>query len=135
MVKKSENLKKSQKITFFQKKKNCWKKKKKSPKKKEKKCYPLSFPILGWRNSTRALQSSTFQNPGGGPLSMTNKGRRKSLCLILDSSLFNPILERRSAVLLLLLCHAQGTPPGFWNGVDWRALVESHPPYIGKLRK
>ena len=42
----------------------------------------------------------------------------------------NPILERRSTVLLLLLllllllCHAQATPPGFWNGLDWRALVE-----------
>ena len=48
----------------------------------------------------------------------------------------NPKLERRSAVLLLLLllCHAQGTPPGFWNGVDLRALVELRPPNIGKLR-
>ena len=26
-----------------------------------KKCYPLSFPILGGHNSTRALQSSPFQ--------------------------------------------------------------------------
>ena len=26
-----------------------------------------------------------------------------------------------------VLCHAQETPPGFWNGVDWRALVESRP--------
>ena len=25
----------------------------------------------------------------------------------------HPKLERRSAVLLLLLCHAQATPPGF----------------------
>ena len=33
-----------------------------------------------------------------------------------------------------VLCHAQGTPPGFWNGLDWRALVESRPPNIGKLR-
>ena len=24
----------------------------------------------------------------------------------------------------VLLRHAQGTPPGFWNGLDWRALVE-----------
>ena len=49
-----------------------------------------------------------------------------------------PILERRSTVLLLLLLllrHAQGTPPGFCNGVDWRALVESHPPNNGKLRE
>ena len=39
---------------------------------------------------------------------------------------YHPILERGSTVLLLLLLlrHAQGTPPGFWNGVDWRALVK-----------
>ena len=43
MVQKAENLKKSQKIS------------------KKKKCYPLSFPILGGRDSTRALQSSPFQ--------------------------------------------------------------------------
>ena len=42
-----------------------------------------------------------------------------------------PIFEKGSTVLLLLkllLCYceclAQGTTPGFWNGVDWRALVE-----------
>ena len=32
------------------------------------------------------------------------------------------------------LLKAQGTPPGFWNGVYWRALVELRPPNIGKLR-
>ena len=41
-----------------------------------------------------------------------------------------PILDTRISVLR----HTQGTPPGFWNGLDWRALVESHPPHIGKLR-
>ena len=64
MVKKYENLKKSQKISknnfffeiiFFLKNNFL-------PKKK---CYPLSFPILGGRDSTRALQSSPFQNTGG----------------------------------------------------------------------
>ena len=30
----------------------------------EKKCYPLSFPILGGHNSTRALQSSPFLKYG-----------------------------------------------------------------------
>ena len=33
-----------------------------------------------------------------------------------------------------LLRHAQTTPPVFWNGLDWRALVESRIPNIGKLR-
>ena len=40
----------------------------------------------------------------------------------------HPILESRSTVLLLLLllllCHAKGTPPGFWKGVEWRGLVK-----------
>ena len=36
-----------------------------SPRKKKKKCYPLSFPMLGGSDSTRALQSAPFQNPGG----------------------------------------------------------------------
>ena len=57
MLKKLEN---SQKKKFF---------------KKINKCYPLSFPILGGRYSTRALQSSPFQNPGGGPLSKTDSER------------------------------------------------------------
>ena len=56
MVKKSENFQKSQKFTFFiKKKKNCFQKK------EEKKCYTLSFPILGGRDSTQALQSSLLQ--------------------------------------------------------------------------
>ena len=29
--------------------------------------------------------------------------------------------------------HAQRTPSGFLNGLDWRALVKSRPPNIGKL--
>ena len=33
------------------------------------------------------------------------------------------------------LRHAQGTPSWFWNDLDWRALVKSHPPYIGKLKE
>ena len=70
---KPKNLKKCQKtqqkkITFFPK--NL-----KMPKKiRRKKCHSLSFPILGVRDLTRALQSSPFQNPGGGgPLSMTHQ--------------------------------------------------------------
>ena len=55
----------------------------------EKKCYLLSFPILGIRNLTRALQSSPFQNTGG-TLSVTEKEDegRKTLCLILDGLAF-----------------------------------------------
>ena len=50
MVKKYKNLKKSQKVFFFPFFSFA-----------EKKCYPLSFPILGGRALTRALQSSPFQ--------------------------------------------------------------------------
>ena len=57
---KYKNLKKFQKFTFFQNKKINLKEEK-NPLKKEKKCYPLSFPILGGLASTRALQSSPFQ--------------------------------------------------------------------------
>ena len=61
MVKKSKNSdnhKKSQNFIFFSKKLNL---KKKKIFKKKNKCYPLSFTILGGRDSTRALQSSLFQ--------------------------------------------------------------------------
>ena len=65
-----KNLKKSgksQKITFFLKSEE-------EEKNRQKKCCPHSLPILGGRDSTRALQSSPFQNPGGGgPLSLTEK--------------------------------------------------------------
>ena len=37
----------------------------------------------------------------------------------------NPILDTRISVCpSSVLLHAQTTSPGFWNGVDWRALVE-----------
>ena len=35
------------------------------PEKKNKKCYPLSFPIVGGQDSTRALQSTRFRIQGG----------------------------------------------------------------------
>ena len=53
---KYKNLKKTQKIFFFQQKKI---KKKKFA--KQKKFFPLSFSIIRGRDSTRALQSSRFQ--------------------------------------------------------------------------
>ena len=39
----------------------------------------------------------------------------------------NPILDTRISCSVLLLSHAQGNPPGFCNGLDWRALVELCP--------
>ena len=50
----------------------------------------FSFQILGIRNLTRALQSSPFQNPGGGSKKVTDRGRSteykpKLLCPILNS--------------------------------------------------
>ena len=35
--------------------------------------------------------------------------------------------------LYKLLHQARTTPPRFWKGLDWRALVEPLPPYIWKL--
>ena len=35
-----------------------------------------------------------------------------------------PILDTRISSVLLLLRHARTTLPDFWNGLDWRALVE-----------
>ena len=51
------------------------------------------------------------------------------IALYRSNMALHPKLERGSTVLLLLLlctyvCHAQGTPPEFRNGLDWRALVE-----------
>ena len=64
MILKSENKKKTQKITFY--KNNFFLKKTIFA---EKKC-----DILGGRNLTGALQSSLLQNPGGGTLSVTEDG-------------------------------------------------------------
>ena len=55
------NLKKSQEFLLFHF--SCQKKE----------CYPLSFPILRGHNLTKALQSSPFQNPEGGTLSVTEE--------------------------------------------------------------
>ena len=55
-----------------------------------------------------------------------------------DHCAFNPKLDTRISFFFffffVLLRHAQGTPPEIWNGLDWRALVGSRPPNIGKLR-
>ena len=39
----------------------------------------FSFPILGGRILTRALQSSPYQNPGRGTVSVTHKGQRTEI--------------------------------------------------------
>ena len=88
MVKNSEISKNIKKKNYISK--NLKIKKKKfgfaEENKKFKNCHLLSFPILGGCYSTRALQSSPFQNPVGGPLSLTESEQtnkqRKSLCLI-----------------------------------------------------
>ena len=66
--KKSKMFKKSKNVEKCSKNQKILKNLKKSKKKKKncpKKCYPSSFPILGGRNWTRALQSRPFKNPGG----------------------------------------------------------------------
>ena len=63
----------NQKNHFFFKNKKI-KEKKKFRKKKKKKCYPLSYTILGGRDSIRALQSIPFQILRGGSTSVTTNG-------------------------------------------------------------
>ena len=46
---------------------------------KKKKCYSLSFPKLGERNSTRALQSSPFHISGGVPWAWQTNGQRTEI--------------------------------------------------------
>ena len=48
----------------------------------------------------------------------------------------NPILDMRISFVRpsFSVRHAQGTPTEFGNRLDWRALVESRSPNIGKLR-
>ena len=48
-------------------------------KKKRKKCYPLSFLILGGRNLTRALQSSPFQISGGVVRAWRRRTKKKEI--------------------------------------------------------
>ena len=54
-------------------------------------------------------------------------------------SVQNPILVTRISCSSVLrppssVRHARTTPPKIWNGLDWRALVKSRHPNIGKLR-
>ena len=58
---KSENPEKSQKISKIHFFCNFFSEKKKKNRAKKNRFFPLSFPILGGRDSTRALQSSPFQ--------------------------------------------------------------------------
>ena len=66
MLKKIDNLEKSLKKSFFSSNYYFFFYLPEEKKLPEEKCFPLSFPVLGGRNLTRALQSSPFQNPGGG---------------------------------------------------------------------
>ena len=48
---------------------------------------------------------------------------------------YHQILGTRISVLRLSsVCHAQATHPGFWNGLDWTALVEYKYPQMAKLK-
>ena len=61
----------TKKIIFFSKKNKILKQKKILQKKNV-----IQYPILGGRDSTRALQSSFFQNPGGVPRAWRTKDER-----------------------------------------------------------
>ena len=63
-------------------------------------------------------------------------GNLNSLASPLFQHLRHPKLDTRIPFVCssFVLRHAQGTPPEIWNGLDWRALVKSRAPNIGKLR-
>ena len=58
------------------------------------------------------------------------KGEQQALYLVVGVG-GNSKLDTR----ISFVCHARITPPEIWNRLDWRALVESRPPNIGKLRE
>ena len=68
----------------------------------KKKFYLFSFPILGIRNSTIALQSSQFQNAGGSLERDTQSPDEglKSLCLILDILKLWKLQDQRKTCML-----------------------------------
>ena len=55
-----------------------------------------------------------------------------NLCLLWGQTSY--IRHKDFLRLPSVLRHARTTPPEFWNGLDWRALVEDKIPNIGKLR-
>ena len=64
-----------------------------------KKSYPLSFPILGGRDLTRALQSNPFQISGGGVVwawRTEDEGQTKEILVSNFGNLFFQILKTRA---------------------------------------
>ena len=85
--KKSQNLKKSREILkncLFSKIWNLWKIFVSGQKKK---CYPLSFPIVGILSSTRALQTSPLQNTGGVAWAWHRRSSRSIRTVLLLSNI------------------------------------------------
>ena len=54
-----------------------------------------------------------------------------------DNLLYNfpPHTKHFSSCACLSVCQAQATPPGFWNGVDWRVLVKDCIPKNNQNKK
>ena len=67
--------------------------------KERKKCCPLSLPIIGGRDSTRALQSSPFQISGGVPWASQMKDKRRTKEILVS----NLGLQRDRIICLWLL--------------------------------
>ena len=85
-------------------------------------CEPIMqfWRPLRFQNLIISLTKSIYDN--------NKKSRaRETLNLSPDvDNCTNPILDKRISGLCLFVRrrHAQTPSPGFWNGVDWRALVE-----------
>ena len=79
-LKKIKNLKKYKKnLIFFSKNHHFFFNLKFLKKNLQKKCNFLSFANRGYQSLTRALQSTPFQNSGGGTVIVTDEGRTKIL--------------------------------------------------------
>ena len=64
---------------------------------RKQKCYPVSLPTLGGLISTRALQSTPFQNPGGVPWAWRRTDEQRE---ILKSNIGFCIVEKWYCIIL-----------------------------------
>ena len=99
----------------------------------------LGFLSKVFLTSTMGNFAKDFWNseyPNGPYLRSAECGMESSSSILSDifegNSSNYPILDTRISVCSSVR-HAQTTSPGFWNGVDWRALVKSCPPNIGEV--
>ena len=65
-----------------------------------------------------------YSQKGLDPKRNNTKYKKKDVLGSTHTDGSNPILDTKISVCQSVCRNAQGTPPGFWNGVDWRGLVK-----------